>query len=742
MRRIRDCSIDCVREALGGSGLAFSFGCFEFVIRSPLEELAAAIQTLYGDHSYRVAGHFADFHVDVLPGVRLGRRCTYTVINGQIWKTWRRGLSVAGLEWVCNWCFFRSSFENHLALHAAAVEVPSGEGAIIFPGVSGAGKSTLAATLMLSDWRLLSDEVALLDMETSKLMGLGRSIILKAESIDIIGRRFPDLAVFGPSGRTEDPPVTVRHLRPTAKTTAISGHEFDPLAFFMPSRQVGVKPTITRLTRGQVFTAVSQYGLNYRYKGKAGFDIASTLCQACPGFSLVYEEAADAEKLMRELSEEGALIENLERRERLAGGANADSWRGISLDDTGHARRPLSNHPSGLASAKGGNEIACRTVDNALHNQVGDVSLGVDIEDKVKQISGWLQSPQQFATMTEAEWDWVLLLANHLQVLGHLSVALLSVHSRRSIPKRVVQRLDQQIQVAEFTKRNVDFELLHLREIARQVEVAPVLLKGAAYLATGAKCGLGRTTRDVDILVPEESLDKFLAALSASGYSKDPDLTDKHAAYYRKWLHEVPPMLHSYRKFEVDIHFRLLPKCDALSFEVDDMLSRSMLFSGEEVFRVLDRIDQAILAIINLGRSGEFLRAFRDTWDLFCIIDGNEPSSNGQSSAFDWNEFSQRVIGLRLGLVASRVLELSSELHQLAVPDDVIESLAGMSRERLRRNAIYRLMRAAALPGGSLLFSRKRMFALWALEYYPGPKPRTWLDPLTWTKRISFLRDA
>ena len=94
------------------------------------------------------------------------------------------------MEWICSWCFFRGSYEA-LAIHAAAAVVPgSTDQAILFPGVSGAGKSTLASTLMMCDWELLSDEIALLNLEKLTLQGLGRPTILKGDSIDLMKQRY------------------------------------------------------------------------------------------------------------------------------------------------------------------------------------------------------------------------------------------------------------------------------------------------------------------------------------------------------------------------------------------------------------------------------------------------------------------------------------------------------------------------------------------------------------------------
>ena len=83
------------------------------------------------------------------------------------------------------------------------------------PGDPGAGKSTLTAALMLSGWRLLSDEIALVDRDDGLLRRLARPVSLKNASIDII-REHDTRAVFGDMAH-DTHKGTVAHLEPTRR---------------------------------------------------------------------------------------------------------------------------------------------------------------------------------------------------------------------------------------------------------------------------------------------------------------------------------------------------------------------------------------------------------------------------------------------------------------------------------------------------------------------------------------------
>ena len=65
---------------------------------------------------------------------------------------------------------------------------------MLLPAPPGAGKSTLCAGLVHRGWRLLSDELALVDMETGLVRGMARPVNLKNKSIEVIRDFAPEIA--------------------------------------------------------------------------------------------------------------------------------------------------------------------------------------------------------------------------------------------------------------------------------------------------------------------------------------------------------------------------------------------------------------------------------------------------------------------------------------------------------------------------------------------------------------------
>ncbi len=746
--KISDCSLGKIASALSDHGLGIQFGPYEFRIQSPIKEIAVAVHLLYGDREFRASRQCPDFRVRVDPGVHKFRRCIYASVNGQIWKRWPKRLTVGALEWVCNWCFFRGA-SGKFALHAATAEVPSGEGAIVFPGLSGAGKSTLAATLMLSGWRLLSDEVALFDLRDNQLTGLGRSTVLKGTSLDLIRSGFPENAIFGPAGRMLEPPGPVAHLRPSRESTAISGQNFQPLAFCFPERRPNATAKLEPFETAACFSHLSQLGLNYRFLGPDSFETLLSLVETCPAFRLVYTNATDAEKLLRELGSDGDLLAKisahfsipLQRHDDIGLSTKQDPKKMLSPTEPA----PQQTNPE---VASGRNETTNPTeIVNATAATLSQPNSGNALLDSSRhQLIAILRGELDWTNLSLPEWDTLLLLASHFELGSQLATTIQRSDNSGLAPVEVRPTLDHALQAVAFNHKLHKFELRFLNRIAEASNTEPILLKGAAYLACNHHWADGRKTNDVDLLLAANSLDRFEGVLQKEGYQPDDQLSASDRRYYRRWLHELPPYKHSYRKLEVDVHFRLLPVSDPKSFPVEDWIARSISVDGLNPFRVLNPVDQVLHAIINLGHTGEFRRATRDTWDISCLTN---PARQGHFKAksdkkavdFNWQELHQRTEQLRLQKTVSNILLLGEELVGLSIPDNFIEDITGKPKARLKMSFLYRTLRTASLPDGPTLRSRKRYHALWAMEHYPMPRLSTWLDPLTWTKRFHFMTD-
>ena len=735
-------SLGELKARLMSEGIGLQLGDFHFRVQSPIDRISQAVRILYADHPLQSPADFSDFRIRLDPAIVRTKPAVVASVNGEIWHTWPRRLTVAAMEWICSWCFFRGA-DHSLALHAAAAAIPgSHDRAIVFPGNSGAGKSTLASTLMMCDWELLSDEISLFDLEDLHLTGLGRPTILKGKSLELMSQRYGSRAIFGPAGKIVSPKSRIAHLRPTAATVRICGDKFQPTVIVFPNRQGGESPKLEPVSPGEAFRLLSQYGINYRLSGRKGFDAAIGITRRCPAFRITYDDAADAERLLRTAPFVKADYGTHSTRVEVDAGAiripGPATVTGVPLEE-----------PS--APAVESNDAADRDRERspARANETGvnDVSSVMDTNEALSVLVSSLRHPAQLAKLTLPEWDEVVLVAKHTQLLSRLAFGLSTSAAWNCVPERVRSRLSHEIQLSQFNAIAIRFELDQLERILGRIDGPIVLLKGAAYLKADLPWARGRQTSDIDLLVAEDQLPAVQSALSDNGYETNEELSQADCRYYRRWLHELPPFRHPYRLMEVDVHFRLLPMADPRTFPVENLIERAEPIDGGP-FRILDPVDRVLHAILNLAHLGEFRRGFRDLSDIGCMIETPsevnplQTTSSISSTAFDWETLARRTEAFGLADPVAMTLLLAGDLLTLSVPEGFCEELTGRSEEQLRSRWLYRLMRTAAMPEGPSLRSRKRRLATWAMEHYPLPKMRTWLDPLTWTKRVHFLREG
>jgi len=167
-----------LRQQLAGSGMWLRTGPFSLRVRSRLPTVAEGLTQLYGQFEVRNSHEaFADFHVELNASSRLRRwlrpQVSFSFDGAQPFKPLPMDQAYPMLEWGLNWCVSMHA-HHYLIIHAAVVE-KQGLAAIL-PAPPGSGKSTLTAGLVLSGWRLLSDELTLIDRRTGLLHALPRPV--------------------------------------------------------------------------------------------------------------------------------------------------------------------------------------------------------------------------------------------------------------------------------------------------------------------------------------------------------------------------------------------------------------------------------------------------------------------------------------------------------------------------------------------------------------------------------------
>ncbi|MEE4238976.1 MAG: HprK-related kinase A [Anderseniella sp.] len=298
--RVGDLPLLQLRQRLSDNVLALRTGPFVTRIQSAMPQVAEGLLRLYADFPL-VEDDFRDFHVRVGPPQGLRRwlrpQINFWYDGHSPFKPLPANHAFALLEWGLNWCVAGHA-HHYLMLHAAVLE-KNGR-ALVLPGDPGAGKSTLTAALMLSGWRLLSDEITLIDRDDGLLVGLARPVSLKNASIDVIRRAYPDAVIGAPAYDTHK--GTVAHLKPSTESVARVGEKARPAWIVFPKWREGSQARLSPHSRADAFLHTASHAFNYSLLGGLGFELNAALTDACECHNFEYSRLDDALQVFAELA--------------------------------------------------------------------------------------------------------------------------------------------------------------------------------------------------------------------------------------------------------------------------------------------------------------------------------------------------------------------------------------------------------------------------------------------------------
>jgi HprK-related kinase A len=262
-------------------------------ITTRFSDVALFLHSLYACHPYQIDPEFSDFHVQIRQPLNLRRWLRPQVellIDGDPpFEPLPREQAPAFLEWGLNWAI-AASCHQWFTIHAASIE--RNGFVTILPAPPGAGKSTLCTALALRGWRLLSDELTLLNPISLAASALARPINLKNSSIDLI-RAFEPTSAWAPviydtaKGR-------VTHLRPPIDSVQRMHETAQPRWIVFPRYAPNAAPQLTPRVKAMTFVHFAENSFNYSTLGEVGFDVVGRLVDQCDCYDFTYSRLEDA----------------------------------------------------------------------------------------------------------------------------------------------------------------------------------------------------------------------------------------------------------------------------------------------------------------------------------------------------------------------------------------------------------------------------------------------------------------
>lgn len=287
---------------LCGDGLRLRNGPAVMCVRSQLNEVHHGIALHYGRHEVPDDDRFTDFHISIDRPAGLRRwlrpQVEFTLDGELPFSPLPGDQGFPMFEWGMNWCL-SMHLHRFLIIHAAVVE--RGGRALILPAPPGSGKSTLCAGLVWRGWRLLSDELTLIDPATGHITPVPRPVSLKNSSVDVI-KQFAPQARFGPVvhetvkgsvGHFSPPPGAVEHH----KDTALPGW------VVLPRFVASADTQLTPLSKGRALLALADNAFNYHLHGAGGFHTLAALVGGSECFEFSYSRLEEAAALFAGLAD-------------------------------------------------------------------------------------------------------------------------------------------------------------------------------------------------------------------------------------------------------------------------------------------------------------------------------------------------------------------------------------------------------------------------------------------------------
>ncbi len=291
-RRIASVSLEELRDGLSSStGIFLSISPWVIHVQSEIQVVAEGIYKLYAEHEFWMeTGVFADFRIKLVPHRKLFRPlCVFEVDERRPFTPLAIGEAFALFEWGLNWCV-SSHCHEWITIHSAVLE--SNGRALILPAPPGSGKSTLCSALMHHGWRLLSDEMALLDPLSGDLIPSPRPISLKNASIDVMRRRVPE-AVMGPVA-FDTLKGTVCHMRASTDSVVHAQRRALPAWIVFPRYEMGAPLTLSTMGRALGLMELQRNSFNRHIHGHHGFHVLADVVDQCAVHQLVYSDLDDA----------------------------------------------------------------------------------------------------------------------------------------------------------------------------------------------------------------------------------------------------------------------------------------------------------------------------------------------------------------------------------------------------------------------------------------------------------------
>jgi hypothetical protein len=254
------------------------------------------------------------------------------------------------------------------------------------------------------------------------------------------------------------------------------------------------------------------------------------------------------------------------------------------------------------------------------------------------------------ASIGDCDWNGLVSAARAEQLIGSLAFRM----AGRKLPERIGALFEAARRDSAQVRTQALWEAEMCRRALAPLGVPVILMKGTAFHAAGLDASIGRSVGDLDIMVPRDRLASVEAALLDAGWEHVKPADGYDDFYYRRWMHELPPLIHKDRDRMIDVHHTILPLTARPRPDAEALIAASVALDNG--LRVLSPADMIVHAAAHLFADGDLAGGLRNLWDIDRLL-----------REFDSPGFREELAGRarrhRLAGPVARALRLSHRLY-------------------------------------------------------------------------------
>ena len=280
-----------------------------------------------------------------------------------------------------------------------------------------------------------------------------------------------------------------------------------------------------------------------------------------------------------------------------------------------------------------------------------------------------LRSPESMTALSSVAWTELMQRGRRRALLGKLGTLAADAGVLGDLPPAVQRQFGSMMRLADHNANHLKAEAFQILHALREIECPVVFLKGAAYALLDLMVDRGRVSSDIDILVPRDRIDAVEQTLQHVGW-QPLALTDYDRQYYRRWMHEIPPLRHRIRATVIDVHHTLLPLTGRITPDPKAVLQDAVSVEVHGRPALVPRAEDLVVhAAAHLFQDGDLAERLRDLLDIHQLV-----TELSTTQGF-WDRLAARANLHQCGRPVGYALHFTQRMLGTAVRGDVMQAL-------------------------------------------------------------------